>query len=50
MLINQKHQEVYGNILEMNQNDNIVNSESLQVEIKISWGKTHDSDNKKMFQ
>ena len=46
----QKHQEVYGNITEMNQmNDNLADSESFKFKIKIT-GKTPNNDDEKDFE
>ena len=46
----QKHQEVYGNITEMNQmNDNLADSESFKFKIKIT-GKSPNNDDAKDFE
>ena len=46
----QKHQEVYGNITEMNQmNYNLADSESFKFKIKIA-GKTPNNDDEKDFE
>ena len=45
-MIMRKHQEVYGNILAKEPNDNLADSELFKSKIKIT-GKTPDNDNKK---